>query len=309
MPKKTPSEIHFDAILALVSGGLSVAAACASRPDFPRLAAFNGFLHRHPEYRQPIRDAVANHPLRGVRLARYKLDEICGLIERGSLSDAAIAACGVNRKSFFELLRGDETAASKYDAACRKRWANPARSRVQRRTPRRRWRAADYDSALDFIRSHSAGGVADLLGRDLPSLDSLYQRASRYPEFAARFIPVMARRAATMVAALEHCDEPSLLLAELQKNEIYRSAWRFFKGYERADRDDLISTFLLSVLEGKREAADVKNRTVRSEIVKANAGRDRSMASLNQGIFASADDGGDSEMLATIAAPCGIHTF
>ncbi|MBR0945961.1 hypothetical protein [Bradyrhizobium liaoningense] len=57
--RKSTSSVHFEAIVALVESGLSVPAACASNPAFPRAPTFITFCHRTAERRARLAAAVA----------------------------------------------------------------------------------------------------------------------------------------------------------------------------------------------------------------------------------------------------------
>lgn len=272
MTRRNLAAENFDDIRELVASGLSIAKACEQTPC--SRAAFMQYLRRNPDRAEAIRAAQCP-PAQGAELARAKADEIIAAIASGKSAAGACRALGVNVRKFQELCRTDARLRKQYAAAQRNRGGKAVSAK-----PRRRWSAEDFDAALDFIQRYRRPAVEKAMPDSVPSLASCYRRAASDAAFAKRFADAMRRHViATAPMRFVGGEEISLLHAALMRVPAYREGWRRFKGFD--DRDDLISEFVVAVLEGAIALADVDRQAARRDIVRRVAGPDRAMTSLS----------------------------
>lgn len=257
------------------------------------------YLRRNPEKAEQIR-AAQNQPARGADLARDKANAIIVAIASGKPAAAACKAHGVNVRKFQALCRADVNVRRRYAAAQRQRGGKAVSEK-----PRRRWKDADFDAALRFVSNYGRPGI--IMPEGIPSLASCERRAAVNEEFGEQFRKVMAAHvAATISMRNVAIADISLLHQALLRDAIYAAGWRRFKGFDPAERDDLISEFIVRVLRGEIEIVDIDKQKFRRDIIRQVAGPDRTMASLSTSQY---DSDGAVELGDTVASPCPIQHY
>ena len=189
------AETYFDAIAALIRGGMTVEEACRSRPEYPKADTFLTWLRRRADLfagLKPVIDANQRAKLRRqkIRLGDRKyspevLDRALAVIRESDASDI--------RTVLAPPLPG--YSALQHYAARDPEFARRFREAIDARPNPNRWRPEDFERALDAIRDNpDKTAVAALEGFDGPRLATVQHRASNDPEFAARFDAVISKR-------------------------------------------------------------------------------------------------------------------
>lgn len=242
--------------------------------------AVRQWLLRNSEQQAEISALLPKKP--GLEKARQNFDAIINLIAAGDNAETACRALGVNWRKFHDFLRDNPDERARFVAATDKRERGPnAKGTRASPRPRRVWTDDDFERALALIAAFTGADIDDALGDDLPSRASL----ERSDTFKARFYEIMGKRAKRREAARppQSPTEPwGLLLKACLRSPIYAAAWRYVKGYEPVDRDDIISTLVLSVLEGERSISDIGKKATRRSAVTATMGYQHQFVSLDR---------------------------
>lgn len=256
---------------------MSLADACRDRGISG--PAVRQWLHRNPDKGAEISALIPRKP--GLEKVGQNFGAILKLIAGGDNAETACRTLGVNWRQLHDWMRDNPDERARFVAATDKRERGPnAKGTRASAKPRRQWTAADFDAALDFIERYRRPALEKAMPDSVPSLASCYRRAAVEKDFARRFSDAMQRHViATAPMRFVGGEEISLLHAALMRVPAYCEGWRRFKGFD--DRDDLISEFVVAVLEGAIALADVDRQAARRDIVRRVAGSDRAMTSLS----------------------------
>lgn len=189
------AEIYFDAIVALIRGGMTVNEACASRPEYPKADTFLTWLRRRSDLFAGIKPVIDANNRAKLRRQKSRLgDRRYG----PEVLDRALAAIRASDASDIRtvLVRPLPSygVLQKY-AERDPEFARRFREAIDARPNPNRWRPEDFERALDAIRDNpDKTAVAALEGFDGPRLATVQHRASNDPEFAARFDAVISKR-------------------------------------------------------------------------------------------------------------------
>lgn len=194
------SEQHFDAVLALVEGGMTLSAACASRTDFPKMSALQMWVRRRIDLKERLSAALKANETRwrsaprprafGQKLKRWTSADL----------DAALAAIrNSSDRDLRDLLKPPLPSYSTLLRHARQDEAFNARFRAAIDARDNPWLLPSdaYDDALDAIARHPEKSVRKIIAQSnlrLPSYDMLNCRARTDPEFGSRFHAVMAAK-------------------------------------------------------------------------------------------------------------------
>ncbi|MGL3208298.1 hypothetical protein [Bradyrhizobium sp. BR 1433] len=264
------SASHFDAIIALVAGGMQIKAACRSRPEFPNWPAFKQFLRKHPDYRQRLNDARPKKVV-GEARARVKFAEILSLIEGGRSINSACSMCGVDSPSLYRMMRSDDSGTAQFNAAIAAREAGPSALGAGRfKKRKRRWTEADFQEALEVIRCTTETSVESALQSPLMPKSVVYKWAlkttarSEALRNALDSRPIAAHRR-SVAKGPRPVYRQDVLRTGLLANEVYRQASASVPArLDRDFRDDLISEIVIGVLSGELRQEEVKTKGLRS---------------------------------------------
>lgn len=267
---------YIDTIKAAVASGLSIRAACAANPDWPNYPSIIAYLWKYPDVRAEL-DAVRNPPPTGVELARLHLDDIISRIAAGASALEACRELKVSDRAFQALCREEPAVRRRYAVAQRKRGGKAVAAK-----PLRRWKPADFERALEFIKGYRHPGVKFNMPAHLPSYESIHLRASRNKGFGRRFQAVMLRyRIATTPLKFATTSDVASFHSDLLQNALYRAAWKRFKGRLPHERDDLIQELIVRVLAGEMTLADLGDRRHRRKLSAAALGHGAAFRSLS----------------------------
>ncbi|KIZ41441.1 MULTISPECIES: hypothetical protein [Rhodopseudomonas] len=170
---------HLDAVLALIAGGMSVKAACRSKPHFPTAAQFNCRLRTDPALRARFEAVCARAGQGRPNLgALDHADEILKLIEGGMSARRACASDSrfPSRGSFVAALRYNPDLELRYDLAL-----------ARRERPHAKALAAFDEIERRII---AGGAILQILNSDrtrFPDYTAFAKFLKTHPEFDARY--------------------------------------------------------------------------------------------------------------------------
>lgn len=242
--------------------------------------AVRQWLHKNPDKGAEISALIPRKP--GLEKVKQNFESILELIEAGDNAKNACRKLGVNWRQLHDWMRDNHDERARFVAATDKRERGPnAKGTRASAKPRRNWADADFERALELIASFHGANVDDALGDTLPSRASL----ERHEMFKARFYQIMGQREQKREAGRKPKSPTApwgLLLRALLRNPVYAAAWRYVKGYDPVDRDDIISTLVLAVLEGERSLDDLRKKATRRQAVTAAMGYRHQFISLDK---------------------------
>lgn len=190
------AEVHFEAIAALIRGGMTTEEACAARPEYPKADTFLHWLHRRPDLLAGIKPAIdasqrAKAKRTKTRLGDRKYDP--EVLERALAAIRASDASDL-RTVLVRPLPG-YSVLQKY-AERDPEFAQRFREAIDARPNPNRVRPGDFERALDAIRDNPDKPIAAVLGpaNDLPSYPTLQKLASEDPAFATRLNIIVTRK-------------------------------------------------------------------------------------------------------------------
>jgi hypothetical protein len=258
---------YFDAIVALVAGGMQIKAACNSRPEFPNWIALKKFLQNHPNYRTRL-DAVRPQ-LVGEALARDRFEAILALIESGKGINAACAAAHakLDSASLYRYLDIDPNAQQRFNDAIESRESGDKALGVGLRDkPYRRWTEKDFEEAVAALRDTKETSVEAVLSPPLMPKQIVYrwakgnQRRTEMLRTALDARPIAAHRRA-VAKGPKPVYQTAVLRSGLLLNELYREASDVVskaRAFDSDMREDMISEVILAVTDGTIERENIK---------------------------------------------------
>lgn len=190
------AETYFDAIAALIRGGMTVKEACSSRPEYPKADTFLAWLRHRPDLYAGLKPAMdASNAARAARQPKPWLGYRKHSPEVLDCALATIRASDVSdlRTVLVPPLPGYGTLQAY--AARDPEFARRFRDAIDARPNPNRWRPEDFKRALDAIRDNPNKTVlATLEGFDGPRYATVQHRAANDPEFAAQLDAVLSKR-------------------------------------------------------------------------------------------------------------------
>lgn len=245
---------HADEIIALVEGGMTVAAACRSDPAFPTWDAFVKYFRRDPVRADRLQQALRTRAVNatgkpGARLRRIftAADYDAALQVLRSSNRALKSAVPPPLPSYnacWQRARTDTAFAEELRAAVAEREAN---------------RNSRFSDALELIGANPTVGVTKLLkqaGQRLPSRQTLDHHFNRNPSFAALLAPVRQKRKLVQSHfRKQQTAKPvyttNVLAKLLGANEFYAIAEKAVpKNLDPWDRDDIKAEMVTAMISG-----------------------------------------------------------
>jgi hypothetical protein len=243
---------HFDAILALVAGGMPIVTALTSRPEFPQREQWKAYAYYKgaPERRARAEAAKAAgkaiRDARGFTLQHYTEEQYERSLQIisdnfGTRMIKLKYAGGPGHTMLYMRSKRDAEFAERFKRA------KTGRHRAVRE---RTYSDDDYDRAVALIKQIGVGAYRDREPEGLPHHSVVWRRSHTDAAFGRRYA------AATAVSQIPQRGEKRR--SALLSNDLYAQVNRAVsKTLDPDAREDVISDIVEAVLSGRVAEADI----------------------------------------------------
>lgn len=246
------SEQHFDAVLALVEGGMTVHAACQSQPEFPDSSSFLKFCKASDGRRQRLVEAET---------AREKaffdvVEKVVSAVENGAtITDASAKHC-VTPKFVRKRVLSSPELTSRLTAAT-KRKPGAKFGRVSR--PNDSFTEEEYRATLDRIAKGTDPVLMQMVaGEGEVPYGAIQRRVASDPAFARLYHAAIAKRATVTIRrySADGVDASDWLYGEVKKHPLYRKARALLRVGNSEDAQDMCMDVIVAMLESREVDRD-----------------------------------------------------